>query len=98
MYYENYILINIEIPNFEEIKKKYFDNEGNKIVLLNDNYSIHSPFEYFTPVMYSDEDGNIAIVTLFIATLIGAVIGTVIEIGKQIYDGGDLNWDPSTWN
>ena len=40
LYYENYILIKIEIPNFEEIKKKYFDNEGNKIILLNDNYSI----------------------------------------------------------
>lgn len=57
MYYENYILINIEIPNFEEIKKKYFDNEGSKIVLLNDNYSIQYPFKYFTPVMNVDEDG-----------------------------------------
>lgn len=58
MYYENYILINIEIPNFEEIKKKYFDNDGNKIVLINDNYSIQSPFEYITPVMNIDENGT----------------------------------------
>ena len=28
MYYKNYISINIEISNFEEIKKKYFDDEG----------------------------------------------------------------------
>ena len=56
LYHKNYILINIEIPNFEEIKKKYFDNEGNKVVLLNDNYSIQSPFEYFTLVMECDPE------------------------------------------
>lgn len=57
LYYENYILINTDTPNFEDIKKKYFDNEGNKIVLLKNNYSIQSPFKYFTPVMFADLEG-----------------------------------------
>ena len=97
MYYENYILINIEIPNFEEIKKKYFDNEGNKIVLLNDNYSIQSPFEYFTPVMNVDPDGHmpwwgnllvgagiiaaLAVATVITAGFAGVGIGTAMSAG-----------------
>lgn len=88
MYYENYILINIEIPNFEEIKKKYFDNEGSKIVLLNDNYSIQSPFEYFTPVMYVDPDGNffISSSTLIIGAIVGAFIGAGVGFGTVAYN------------
>lgn len=50
------------------------------------------------PVNYVDPDGHFPIATLLIATLIGAAIGTAIEVGKQIYDGGNWNWDPSTWN
>ena len=87
MYYENYIFINIKIPDFEEIKKKYFDNEENKIVLLNDNYSIQSPFEYFTPVMYSDESGHLAITAtvLLIGGLIAGGIGAGVGLGTAIY-------------
>ena len=53
---------------------------------------------YDNPVMYEDGEGRFPITTLIIATLIGAAIGTVIEVGKQIYDGGKWNWDLSTWN
>lgn len=96
LYYKNCILINIEIPNFEEIKKKYFDNEGNKIVLLNDNYSIQSPFKYFTPVMYSDPSGTFGVISsLIIGTIIGAAFGAGIATGKEIYDKG---WNPSDWD
>ena len=86
LYYENYILINIEISNFEEIKKKYFDNEGNKIVLLNYKYSIQSPFEYFTPVMYSDPDGNILTEALLIAAgllISGTINGLITASGRH---------------
>ena len=88
LYYKNCILINIEIPNFEEIKKKYFDNEENKIVLLNDNYSIQSPFEYFIPVMYSDESGHFLILALLIGIGIGALIGGV-GAGVSSYKDGN---------
>lgn len=50
------------------------------------------------PVNYIDHDGHFPITTLLIATLMGAAISTAIEVGKQIYDGGNWNWDPSTWN
>ena len=90
LYYENYILINIDIPNYEEIKKKYFDNEGNKIVLLNDNYSIQSPFEYFTPVMYVDPEGNMPewLGYLFWGLAGAVVIGAGIAL--MVASGGSL--------
>lgn len=69
MYYENYIIIEISIPNFEEVKKKYFDSDGNKLVPLNNEFQLESPFEYFTPVMYVDGDGTFALL------IIGALIG-----------------------
>ena len=92
MYYENYILINIEIPNFEEIKKKYFDNEESKIVLLNDNYSIQSPFKYFTPVMYSDGEGHFGISALIIDLAVGL---TATGLKDLLNDGQLFNGDVS---
>jgi len=101
LYYENYILINIEIPNFEEIKKKYFDNDGNKIVLINDNYSIQSPFEYFTPVMGMDPTGHFP--GLLTALFIGAIVGITSQfatdvISNIIKNGFNISqWEFSSW-
>lgn len=99
LYYKNYISINIEIPNFEKIKKNYFDNEGNKIVLLNDNYSIQSPFEYFTPVMGIDPDGHFAITltTLLLGAGIGAIIGAGTTAFNDIVADGKFDTDFSTY-
>ncbi len=91
MYYENYILINIDIPNYEEIKKKYFDNEGNKIVLLNDNYSIHSPFEHFTPVMFVDPEGKFILSSFLIAVGIGMAFGFGGELVSDLIEGDGIN-------
>ena len=49
------------MPNFEEIKKKYFDSDGNKLVPLNNEFQLKSSFEYFTPVMYVDPKGEFVV-------------------------------------
>ena len=52
--------------------------------------------------MYVDPSGHIAIVTLLIGMAIGfgvgAVVGGGFEISKQAYNGGDWNWELSSWN
>ena len=52
--------------------------------------------------MYADPSGHIAISALLIGMAIGFGVGTVIgggfEIAKQAYNGGDWNWDSSSWN
>ena len=54
------------------------------------------------PIMYADPSGHIAISTLLIGMAIGFGAGFAIsggfEIAKQAYNGGDWNWDVSTWN
>ena len=54
------------------------------------------------PIMYSDPSGHIAITALLIGMAIGfgagAVIGGGFEIAKQAYNGGEWNWDLSSWD
>lgn len=95
MYYENYIIIEIPIPDFEEIKKKYFDSDGNKLVPLNNEFQLKSPFEYFTPVMYSDGSGQFAFLAL--TAIIGAVIGGAAA-GVKSYQHGARGWEVVGWS
>ncbi len=54
------------------------------------------------PVMYVDPTGHIAIISLLIGMAIGFGVGFAIgggfEIAKQVYNGGNWNWDVSSWN
>ena len=67
LFYRNYI-IEILIHDYEEINKKYFDSDGNKLIPLNNEFQSESFFEYFTPVMYSDPEGH------FIISLLGYLL------------------------
>ena len=100
MYYENYIIIEISIPNFEEIKKKYFDSYGNKLLILNNEFQLESPFEYFTPVMYADPSGNFAISLTLLGLITGAVIGAAAG-GTIAYNvaknNGKDGWELFGW-
>ena len=100
MYYENYIIIEISIPNFEEIKKKYFDSYGNKLLILNNEFQLESPFEYFTPVIYADPSGNFAISLTLLGLITGAVIGAAAG-GTIAYNvaknNGKDGWELFGW-
>ncbi len=49
--------------------------------------------------MYADPSGHFGIIlTLLIATGVGLAFGFGVEAAKQAYNGGDWNWDLSTWN
>ena len=51
------------------------------------------------PVNYVDPSGHLGIgLTLLIATGVGLAFGFGIEVAKQVYNDGDWNWDPTTWN
>ena len=51
------------------------------------------------PVNRFDPTGHFGIgLTLLIATGVGLAFGFGIEAAKQAYNGGDWNWDLSTWN
>ena len=51
------------------------------------------------PVNKYDPTGYFGIgLTLLIATGVGLAFGFGVEAAKQAYDGGDWNWDLSTWN
>jgi len=51
------------------------------------------------PVNRFDPTGHFGIgLTLLIATGIGLAFGFGVEVAKQAYNGGDWNWDLSTWN
>ena len=51
------------------------------------------------PVNYVDPSGHLGIgLTLLIATGVGLASGFGIEVAKQVYNDGDWNWDPTTWN
>ncbi|MBQ7314724.1 MAG: RHS repeat-associated core domain-containing protein, partial [Clostridia bacterium] len=51
------------------------------------------------PVMFTDPTGHFGIaLTLLIATAIGMAISTGIEVVKQVYNEGAINWDLRTWN
>lgn len=49
--------------------------------------------------MYSDPSGHFGIgLTLLISTAVGLALGFGVETAKQVYNGGDWNWNPNTWN
>ena len=54
------------------------------------------------PIMYTDPSGHFAISTLLIGMAIGfgagAALGAGFAIAEQAYNGGDWNWDLSSWN
>ena len=51
------------------------------------------------PVSYNDATGHLGILlTILIATAIGAAIGGGVEIVKQAYNEGEWNWEPSSWD
>ena len=49
--------------------------------------------------MYSDPTGHFGILgTLLVSTFAGFAVGGGIEIAKQAFNGGDLNFDFETWD
>ena len=94
--------------NLYYLNTRYYDSSIGRFITI-DNIEYLDPeivnglnlYAYClnNPVMYSDPTGHFGIaLTLLIATGIGLAIGGGVEIGKQIYNGGNWNWDVSSWN
>ena len=51
------------------------------------------------PVNFADPSGHLGVFfTVLLATLAGAAFGAFKGVAKQIYNGGQWNWDASSWD
>ena len=65
---------------------------GNKLVILNNEFQLESPFEYFTPVMCVDPNGTINWNRFWKMTL-GVIVGAglaALAIGATVATGGSF--------
>ena len=91
------------------LESRYYDPETGRFInadsldYLGEGAELcnHNLFAYCgnNPVMCSDPTGYFGILgTLLVSTLVGFAVGGGIEIAKQAFNGGDLNFDFETWD